>query len=43
MAANPETTAGGKDRARIVPPKNQGDSSEVTDHIVGGERGAPVY
>ena len=43
MAANPETTAGGKDRARIVPPKNQGDSSEVTDHIVGGEAGATVY
>jgi len=43
MDANPETTAGGKDRARIVPPKNQGDSSEVTDHIVGGESGATVY
>src|SRR5215208_4337509 len=42
-AANPATTAGGKDRARIVPPPNQGDSSEVTDHIIGGEPGETVY
>jgi hypothetical protein len=43
MTANPETTDGRKDRARIVPPPNQGDSKEVTDHIVGGEAGATVY
>jgi hypothetical protein len=43
MTANPETTDGGKDRARIVPPPNQGDSKEITDHIVGGEAGATVY
>jgi hypothetical protein len=43
MAANPATTDGGKDRARIVPPANQGDSREVTDRIVGGEPGDTVY
>ena len=42
-AANPATADGGKDRARIVPPPNQGDSSEVTDHIIGGEPGETVY
>ncbi len=43
MDAHPATAEGGKDRARIVPPPNQGDASEVTEHIVGGEPGATVY
>jgi hypothetical protein len=41
--ANPLTVAGDEDEARIVPPVNQGDASEVTDKIVGGEAGATVY
>ena len=43
MDAHPTTVDGGKDRARIVPPPNQGDSSEVEEHNVGGEPGATVY
>src|SRR3954463_11708729 len=42
-AGDPAPTAGGKDRARIVPPPTQGDSSEAPDHIVGGEPGETVY
>jgi hypothetical protein len=43
MTAHPTTEDGKKDRARIVPPANQGDSAEVTKRIVGGEPGATVY
>jgi hypothetical protein len=42
LDANPPTVAGDEDHARIVPPANQGDASEVTDKI-GGEAGATVY
>jgi len=43
MDASPPTEDGGEDRARIVPPPNQGESTEVTRHIVGGEAGDTVY
>jgi hypothetical protein len=39
---HPATTAGDEDRARIVPPPNQGDASEVTERL-GGESGDTVY
>ncbi|HEY7060031.1 MAG TPA: hypothetical protein VII06_01020 [Chloroflexota bacterium] len=42
MDAHPETEDGGPDRARIVPPANQGDAEEVTDHL-GPNVGATVY
>jgi hypothetical protein len=43
LTAHPTTEDGGKDRARIVPPANQGESAEVTERITGGEPGATVY
>ncbi|HLH26134.1 MAG TPA: hypothetical protein VK066_26755 [Chloroflexota bacterium] len=42
MDAHPATEDGGSDRARIVPPANQGDADEVTEHL-GPEAGGTVY
>lgn len=39
---HPPSADGDVDRARIVPPDNQGDSDEVTDKVA-GEAGATVY
>ena len=42
LDANPATGEGGKDRARIVPPPNQGDAAPVVEKV-GGEAGDTVY
>ncbi len=42
MGAHPATVDGSEDRARIVPPPNQGDSDDVTEHL-GPESGGTVY
>ncbi len=42
LTEHPATADGDRDRARIVPPSNQGESDEVTKNI-GGEAGATVY
>jgi hypothetical protein len=43
LHTHPATVDGGTDQARTISPSNQGDSEEVTEHIVGGEAGATVY
>ena len=40
---HPATADGGTDQGRIISPSNQGDSEDVTEHIVGGEPGETVY
>ena len=42
LDAHPETEDGSTDRARIVPPANQGDAEDVVEHL-GPNTGATVY